>query len=87
MKNTIHFNGKLNAIGSRIKEYRLKNNMSQQQLSAQLQTLGIDIHFDSLRKLENGNRVIKDFEISAFSKIFDITTDELLDNCIDKLQK
>jgi len=87
MKNTIHFNGKLNAIGSRIKEYRLKNNMSQQQLSAQLQTLGIDIHFDSLRKLENGNRVIKDFEISAFAKIFDITTDELLDNCIDKLQK
>ena len=87
MKNTIHFNGKLNAIGSRIKEYRLKNNMSQQQLSAQLQTLGIDIHFDSLRKLENGNRVIKDFEISAFAKKFDITTDELLDNCIDKLQK
>ena len=84
---TINFNGKLNAIGGKIKEYRLKNKMSQQQLSAQLQILGIDMHFDSLRRLENGNRIIKDFEISAFAKIFNVSTDELLDNCIDKLQK
>ena len=29
MKNTIKYNGKLNAIGSTIKEYRIKNNMTQ----------------------------------------------------------
>lgn len=61
--------------------------MTQQQLSAKLQTMGIDIHFNSLRRLERGDRIIKDFELSAFAKIFNVSADELLDNCIDKLQK
>ena len=61
--------------------------MTQQQLSAKLQTMCIDIHFNSLRRLERGDRIIKDFELSAFAKIFNVSADELLDNCIDKLQK
>ena len=71
MKNTIKYNGKLNAIGNRIKEYRIKNNMTQKYLSEQLQLLGIDINVKSLLRLENGNRIIKEYELSAFAKIFD----------------
>ena len=33
MKNTIKYNGKLNVIGDTIKEYRIKNNMTQKDLS------------------------------------------------------
>ena len=87
MKNTIKYNGKLNAIGNRIKEYRIKNNMTQKYLSEQLQLLGIDINVKSLLRLENGNRIIKEYELSAFEKIFNVSADELLDNCIDKLDK
>ena len=85
MKNTITFNGKLNAIGNRIKEYRVKNNMTQKELTEQLQLLGIDINKNSLQKIENRNRIIKEYELSAFSKIFNVSADELLDDCIEKL--
>lgn len=87
MNNTIKFNGKLNAIGSRIKEYRIKNKMSQKDLTEQLQLLGIDINKNSLQKLERDDRIIKEYELSAFSKIFKVSADELLNDCIDNLSK
>ena len=61
--------------------------MTQKYLSEQLQLLGIDINVKSLLRLENGNRIIKEYELSAFAKIFNVSADELLDNCIDKLDK
>lgn len=42
MNNTIKYNGKLNAVGSRIKEYRKQNKMTQKQLAEKLQLYGID---------------------------------------------
>ena len=33
MKNTIKYNGKLNAIGNKIKDYRIKNKMTQKELA------------------------------------------------------
>lgn len=87
MNNSIKFNGKLNAIGSRIKEYRIKNNMTQKELTEQLQLLGIDINKNSLQKIESRNRIIKEYELSAFSKIFGVSSDELLKDCIVDLMK
>lgn len=87
MKNTIKFDGKLNAIGKVIKEYRLKNNLTQQQLTSKLQLFGIDINKNSLQKIEFGNRIIKEYELTAFSIIFDVTTDKLLEKCREALLK
>ena len=87
MKNTIKYNGKLNAIGNLIKEYRIQNNMTQKYLTEQLQLLGIDINKNSLQKIESGNRIIKEYELAAFSIIFNISTDELLKECKENLKK
>ena len=87
MNNTIKFNGKLNAIGYRIKEYRIKNNMTQQDLTDRLQLLGIDINKNSLQKIESQNRIIKEYELAAFSHIFNVSADELLKGCVKKLIK
>jgi transcriptional regulator with XRE-family HTH domain len=81
MKNTIKFNGCLNAIGGKIKEYRIKNNFTQEQLTAKLQILGININKNSLQKIEKGNRIIKEYELTAFSVIFNVSADELLEDC------
>ena len=51
MKNTIKYNGKLNAIGSTIKEYRIKNNMTQKDLSEKAQLYGIDLNKNSLQRI------------------------------------
>lgn len=87
MKNTIKYNGKLNAIGHKIKEYRIQNKMTQKSLTEQLQLLGIDINKNSLQKIEHGNRIIKEYELAAFSIIFNISADELLKECKENLKK
>lgn len=87
MKSTIKYNGKLNAIGNRIREYRKKNKLTQQAVCNQLQLLGIDMSVNSLKKIENGNRIIKEYELAGFTRIFNVTSDELLKNCIENLLK
>lgn len=87
MNNTIKYNGKLNAIGSKIKEYRIKHNMTQQQLTDKMQLFGIDINKNSLQKIESNNRIIKEYELAVLSIIFDVSTDELLKDCIKAFSK
>lgn len=87
MKNTIKYNGKLNAIGSTIKEYRIKNNMTQKDLSEKAQLYGIDLNKNSLQKIERGERVIKEYELAFFSVIFNVSADELLKICKDEYKK
>ena len=87
MNNTIKYKGKLNAIGSTIKEYRIKNNFTQKALSEKLQLYGIDLNKNSLQKIEKGDRIIKEYELVVFSIIFKVTTDELLKDCINNFKK
>ena len=81
MQNTIKYKGQLNAVGSKLKEYRIKNNLTQEQLTAKLQVLDININKNSLQKIERGDRIIKEFELTAFAVIFNVSADELLEDC------
>ena len=87
MNNTIKYNNKLNAIGETIKEYRIKNNMTQKSLSEKLQLYGIDLNKNSLQKIERGDRIINEYELAVVSIIFNVTTDELLKQCIESFKK
>ena len=86
MKNSTKYNDNLNVIGNKIKYYREINNLSLSQLSDQLQLLGIDIPKNSLQRLEKGNRIIKEYELAGFSKIFKVSTDELLKDFMKELE-
>lgn len=85
MNNTIKYNGKLNAVGSRIKEYRKQNKMTQKQLAKKLQLYGIDLNKNSLQKIERGDRIIKEYELAVFCDVFKVSADEMLEGCIEKL--
>ena len=87
MKNTIKFNGKLNAIGNKIKDYRILNKMTQKELAEQLQLYGIDLNKNSLQKIERGDRIIKEYELAVFCKVLNVSADELLKDCIKNLLK
>ena len=79
MKNSVKYNGKLNVIGEKIKQYRELNNLSQAQLSNRLQLLGIYIPKNSIQKIENGKRTIHEYELAGLSKILKVSTDKLLE--------
>ena len=87
MNNTIKYNGKLNAVGSKIKDYRIRNNLTQEQLTAKLQLYGINLHKNSLQKIEKGDRVIKEYELAVFCEILNVSANEILKGCINNLLK
>lgn len=80
--------GKLNTVGNNIKIIREKNGLSRQDISNQLMILGIDISSQSIFDIETGSRTVIDYELCAFAKIFNTSTDELLNdfrNYLDKI--
>lgn len=80
--------GKLNTVGNNIKIIREKNGLSRQDISNQLMILGIDISSQSIFDIETGSRTVIDYELCALAKIFNTTTDELLKdfrNYLDKI--
>ena len=81
-------NGKLNAIGTNIRQIRENKNISRQSLSDKLMILGIDISSQSIFDIEKGTRTVIDYELCAIAKVLDVTTDSLLfdfKNILDKM--
>lgn len=70
------YNGVRNISGSILKELRLKSNLSQQNLAEKLQLLGIELTSKEISKIENDSRLVQDFELFAFAKIFNVPADE-----------
>ena len=85
MNNITKYNNKLNILGNTIKEYRIKNNLSLSQLSNKLMLVVIDIPKSSLQRIEVGQRVIKDYELIGFLKVFNLTPNTLLTEFISAL--
>jgi len=59
-----------NVVGPRIREarYRSGQKVTQQELAARLQTLGIDLDRTAISKIEAGRRPVTDMEIIAICK-------------------
>jgi transcriptional regulator with XRE-family HTH domain len=66
-----------NMIGKKIREIREKQNMSQEQLSTRLITLGIDIDRSMISRIESQTRYILDYELYAIALILNVTIEEL----------
>lgn len=52
--------------------------MSQRCLADQLQLAGIDLDKNAIQRIESGQRFVTDIELLAFSKILDVSLDELV---------
>ena len=85
MRNCSKYNENLNVLGSVIREYRIERNLSQADLSAKLELIGISIPKNSIQRLECNDRVIKDFELAGISKVLNVSLDILLKDFIDSL--
>lgn len=74
------YDEKSNVIGNVIKDLRKSKKMSRAVLSNKLMMLGIDINPDGIYKIERGTRIIKDFELAAFSIVLDVPETNLLED-------
>lgn len=67
-----------NICGKNITKFRTKMKLSQKKLADRMQLFGIDIDKNAIQRIECGKRFVTDIEIVAFSKVFDVTFEELL---------
>lgn len=70
------YNNIKNISGNKLKELRKDAQMSQQDLAEKLQLEGIDLTSKEISKIETNNRLVQDFELFAFAKIFKVSADE-----------
>lgn len=74
-------NGELNNIsGKNIASIRKSKRpvVSQRALADQLQLIGLDLDKNAIQRIECGKRFVTDIELSAFSKILDVSFETLL---------
>ncbi len=71
--------GRNNASGTRIAELRKGLNISQRELADKLQLIGLDIDKNAIQRIECGKRFVTDIELIAFSKVFEVSFDDLLE--------
>ncbi len=70
-----------NISGENIAKYRklMEKPNSQRALADKLQLLGLDIDKNAVQRIESGQRFVTDIELKIFAKLFDVTTDILLE--------
>ena len=71
------FDSKNNICGKNISILRSTLKISQRKLADRMQLVGIDIDKNAIQRIECGKRFVTDIELIAFSKIFQISLEEL----------
>ncbi len=75
--------GKKNIVGLRVRALREKAGLSQEQLMAQLQLLGMDAERGVIKRIEGGQRTVSDLELRLLAKYFQVSYAFLLDGTGD----
>lgn len=68
---------KVNIIGPKIREARIRAGLTQKQLSEKMELLAVYTCRGSVSRIENGQRAVTDIEIDAISKILNVSPDFL----------
>ncbi|MGN0456955.1 MAG: helix-turn-helix domain-containing protein [Acutalibacteraceae bacterium] len=76
----ILFNNNKNVISKALKINRVKRNLSQSQLAAKMQTMGVNIDQQMISKIENNTRFVTDYELACFCTILDVRLEDMLED-------
>jgi transcriptional regulator with XRE-family HTH domain len=70
--------GRKNLISERLITLRSEHNLSQRDLSRELQLLGYDMDKNVITRIETNKRYVTDIEIQALAQIFNVSCDYLI---------
>ena len=74
----ILFDNHKNVISQQLKLARVKAGLSQEQLAAKMQVLGVNIDQQMISKIEHNARFVTDYELACFCSILKVPTAEML---------
>ena len=70
---------RMNITGNKVKEFRKERNLSQQELSNQLETLVVCICRGSISRIEDGSRTVTDIELAGLSEILHVPVERFFE--------
>ena len=76
MKKILFDNNK-NIISENLKVCRIKAGLTQSQLAAKMQTLGVNIDQQMISKIEHNTRFVTDYELACFATALKTTPNTL----------
>ena len=86
MRN-VYYRGRKNLIYLQLKLMRVRRDVTQEQLAARMQVLGVSIDQRSISKIENNERIVTDYELACFCKALRCTEQELLQDFYDEYNR
>ena len=81
------YENNLNVIANNLKRIRLNKNISLSSLSNKLMLMGIDISKQSLYRIEQNKRSVRDYELSSIAIALGVKSDDLLQDFIHDITK
>lgn len=69
-----------NICGKKIRAERIRQNLTQDQLTSKLQLAGYDFEKLVVNRIENGTRFVADFELKAIAKALKVSYEYLLND-------
>ncbi|MDE7246042.1 MAG: helix-turn-helix domain-containing protein [Oscillospiraceae bacterium] len=81
------YRGKKNLISMQLHLMRVRRNVTQQELAARMQVLGVSIDQQSISLIERNKRIVTDYELACFCKALKCSEQELLQDFYEKYRK
>lgn len=82
----ISYKGTKNVISMQLRLMRVRKSVTQKELAARMQVLGVSIDQQAISNIENNKRIVTDYELACFCKALRCTEQELLQDFHDKLR-
>ena len=73
------YHGKANLSGEKIRRRREELHLSQEDVVAKLQLMGMEIGQNTLSRIESGIRFVPDYELKFFSRAMEVPVEYFLD--------
>lgn len=74
-----NMDGRRNVSGERVRQMRTKKRLTQADLEAKVQTTGVILEQDAISRIENGSRMVQDYELRALAEVLGVTADWLME--------
>ena len=74
----LEFRGNKNIINTQLRELRRQRGLTQSDLAAQMQVMGVTIDQQMISKIENNTRIVTDFELACLCGILGVDASVLL---------
>ena len=79
MPKPLSVNGEKNLVSKRLIQLRKEHHLSQRGLALAMQLLGYDIDKNVITRIETQQRYVTDIELKAFSEVFHVSYQYLID--------